>query len=201
MSLTNAKNINEEQKGDGVQDKDDNVKEEKIKEIKDNGKVTSKESNNYSVNYKDPLTTEHVMLPTPPLPPWKGRRPVQRSYSSEMLTSESYYNGDREDRNERDIGRERDNQQIQAETSVLHNGSLSKQQKSSTGRKSSNHNSHSLQRTNSQKQNNGGGRSKHSTSKEAKMKNSSRILQDSSRSPHFSSRNHHSHDSHYFVDY
>ena len=52
MSLTNAKNINEEQKGDGVQDKDDNVKEEKIKEIKDNGKVTSKESNNYSVNYK-----------------------------------------------------------------------------------------------------------------------------------------------------
>ena len=52
MSLTNAKNITEEQKGDGVQDQDDN-KEEKIKEIKDNGKVAIKETNNYSVNYKE----------------------------------------------------------------------------------------------------------------------------------------------------
>ena len=70
----------------------------------------------YNVNYKDPLTQvrigttkkkltakfffiisqERMILPTPPLPPWKGRRPVQRSYSSEMLNSDTmlrYNNG------------------------------------------------------------------------------------------------------------
>ena len=32
---------------------------------------------------------ERMILPTPPLPPWKGRRTVQRSYSSEMLNTDS----------------------------------------------------------------------------------------------------------------
>ena len=74
----------------------------------------------YNVNYKQPLT-EQMVLPTPPLPPWKGRKRVQRSYSSEMLTSDSYYNVNEY------YGGEAETRQLPTESSGYHSGSLSKQ--------------------------------------------------------------------------
>ena len=79
----------------------------------------TKESSGYSGNYKQPLI-EHVMLPTPPLPPWKGRKRVQRSYSSEMLTSDSYYNVNEYCAAEAET-------QLPTESSGYQSGSLSKQ--------------------------------------------------------------------------
>lgn len=79
-----------------------------------------------NVNYKQPLA-EHVLLPTPPLPPLKGRRRVQRSYSSEMLTSDSYYNVNEYGQAEAC--------QLPTESSGYQSGSLSKQKSSTaTGR-------------------------------------------------------------------
>ena len=88
-----------EEAEDGGGDEDNNA--DKVKEVKDEVKQIKETgggggggggAGGYNVNYKQPLT-EQMLLPTPPLPPWKGRKRVQRSYSSEMLTtSDSYYN-------------------------------------------------------------------------------------------------------------
>ena len=90
---------------------------------------------------------EHMILPTPPLPPWKGRRPVQRSYSSEMLNSDTmlrYSNGGEltslllvslsaSDWSGVGDYRERAETQIPTESSGYHSGSLSKSHKSNSG--------------------------------------------------------------------
>ena len=87
--------------------------------MKDEVKQGTKETG-YSVNYKQPLT-EQMVVPTPPLPPWKGKKRVQRSYSSEMLTSDSYYNVNEY------CGAETETRQLPTESSGYHSGSLSKQ--------------------------------------------------------------------------
>ena len=88
-----------------------------------------------------------MILPTPPLPPWKGRRPVQRSYSSEMLNSDTmlrYSNGGEltslllvslsaSDWSGVGDYRERAETQIPTESSGYHSGSLSKSHKSNSG--------------------------------------------------------------------
>ena len=66
-----------------------------------------------------------LAYPTPPLPPWKGRKRVQRSYSSEMLTSDSYYNVNEYCAAEAET-------QLPTESSGYQSGSLSKQK--STGK-------------------------------------------------------------------
>ena len=138
LSLTNAKNV----KDDGKDATDNDQGDEDVedgKEIKDEPNVKPQKETSYNVNYKEPLT-EHMLLPTPPLPPWKGRRgTVQRSYSSEMLTSDSFYgngtgtgNGYSRDRDSRDRDRERETQAT-TESSGYHSGSLSKPHKANSG--------------------------------------------------------------------
>ena len=133
LSLTNAKNV----KDDGKEAADNDQGDEDDpdgKELKEEASVKPPKETSYTVNYKEPLT-EQMLLPTPPLPPWKGRRPVQRSYSSEMLTSDSFYGngagaGYCRDRPERDRERET---QIATESSGYHSGSLSKPHKTNSG--------------------------------------------------------------------
>ena len=106
-------------------DEDNNA--DKVKEVKDEVKQTKETGGGgggggggYNVNYKQPLT-EHMLLPTPPLPPWKGRKRVQRSYSSEMLTtSDSCYNV-------KDYCAGEAETQLPTESSGYQSGSLSKQ--------------------------------------------------------------------------
>ena len=119
LSLTNAKSDDKrDDKGQGNNDEGDKAKEIPEEPVK------TKETG-YNVNYKEPLT-EQMVLPTPPLPPWKGRRTVQRSFSSEMLTSDSYYNGTTEYNREVET-------QLPTESSGYHSGSLSKNHKNNSG--------------------------------------------------------------------
>ena len=129
LSLTNAKTVKGEEDEDGDGEEDNNA--DKLKEAKDEVKQTKETGGaggggggggggGYSVNYKQPLT-EQMLLPTPPLPPWKGRKRVQRSYSSEMLTtSDSYYNV-------KDYCSGEAETQLPTESSGYQSGSLSKQ--------------------------------------------------------------------------
>ena len=129
LSLTNAKSVKGEDGDDG--DGDEDNKADKVKEVKDEVKQTKETGGGggggggYNVNYKQPLT-EHMLLPTPPLPPWKGRKRVQRSYSSEMLTTSDsqYYNV-------KDYCTGEAETQLPTESSGYQSGSLSKQK--STG--------------------------------------------------------------------
>ena len=97
-----------------------------------------------------------MILPSPPLPPWKGRKTVQRSYSSEMLNSDTmirYNNGKnaglwlvRSDKawfwlvKYSGVGeyRETAETQIPTESSGYQSGSLSKPHKSNSGEMSGN---------------------------------------------------------------
>ena len=87
-----------------------------------------------------------MILPTPPLPPWKGRRTVQRSYSSEMLNTDSMlrYSNNGEITVYKPqllivkcsgVGDYRGaaETQIPTESSGYHSGSLSKSHKSNSG--------------------------------------------------------------------
>jgi len=195
LSLTNAKSVKVEEgeEGDGDEDNNaDKVKEVKdeVKQIKETGGGGGGGAGGYNVNYKQPLT-EQMLLPTPPLPPWKGRKRVQRSYSSEMLTtSDSYYN-------DKDYCSGEAETHQPTESSGYQSGSLSKHKSTAaTGPRKSHTTAHSLQRINSHKHSNSSsGRTKHvsTSTKEGKSFKS--------KSPAVVPRNHQSHDSHYFVDY
>ena len=140
LSLTNAKNVKDDGKEAADNDQGDQDDQDG-KELKEEPSVKPPKETSYNVNYKEPLT-EHMLLPTPPLPPWKGRRTVQRSYSSEMLTSDSFYGngtgaGYCRDRDRPDRDRERETQ-IATESSGYHSGSLSKPHKTNSGWQASN---------------------------------------------------------------